>query len=947
MTQDDDFTKEFLLESREGLDTLDGDLIALEEDPQNASRRDSAFRALHTIKGNSGFLDFHRLGELAHAGENVLQRMRSGDIEVGQSLIDSLLELIDAIRLILNEIESSGTEGDERFEDLERRLRLVADGEAVEPQKPKPLGATSEDEDGSGLELKSRTSLSKARQREDTSFNAQDTSTGLDKSEKKSGDEEPGSSKSSSEVDVKKAGDGESGSVTDTDDHAQSKSLPGSGDMGPPTVSFQASSVSDVEGEFEKSVAKDEKPDSSSKKQTTDDSSKQSDSGDDKEENLSTFTQAPGAEGPLDDFGVGDESAVKKSDSKKNPKSKKPQAKKPKASPKKKSTPVTKKKPEPQPPEPAKASDSSSPSSTPTPPQTSAASEANVSKTGAAVEAGAAANLVRVDVELLDRLMNLVGELVLARNQIVEISKERVESELTMPIQRLNLLTSELQDGVLKTRMQQIGTIWHRYPRMVRDFSRSSGKEIQLQMSGQETELDKSLVEAISDPLIHLIRNAIDHGIEKSYLRKIKGKPPHGQISLKASHESGQVHIEISDDGAGLDLEKIRKKAVQKGVISSDLAEEMGESDLRDSIFLPGFSTADQISNISGRGVGMDVVKTHVERVGGTIEIDTERDVGTTFRLTVPLTLAIIPALIVTSDGLRFAIAQTNVIEMLSLSGDSNLAIEYFHDIPVLRLRGEVLPVVSLAAQLESRDEQEAIANANNIMVLKTGTRQFALVVDEIGNSKEIVVKPFGKILEGMSEYGGATIMGDGSVALILDVRGIAHRSGLFATDRSLLHGTEEAVAGPTAVLAETSLLVAETASHQRIGLPLLGVVRLEEIPTSSIELSEGNEVIQYRGEILPLVDLSLVFDPNARVLNREELTDHVSVVVFSLSDDSHIGIAVHQIIDIAEHPDNIRPAKNPDVIVGTTLAIGKITDVISVAELARLANVASLSLAE
>jgi two-component system chemotaxis sensor kinase CheA len=921
MTQDDDFVKEFLVESREGLDNLDRDLVALEENPDDVARCDSAFRALHTIKGNSGFLDFPRLGELAHAGETVLQKIRDAEVTLNQSITDTLLELIDAIHVILNAIESDGTEGAERFENLEGNLALLAEGKEIEPAPPA--------ESGTNLPAKSLTRLSSERQREDTSIDAQDTSSrkALESKGKPSRDAAGSAVDSATDADVDKSQAG-AGDVPPTDDGA--------------TVAYQSGSkTSEIrrasDSSTESPVEENSQPD---------DSKPVSDAKPAADSKPTPDTQSPDVKPdlPKDDFGTETSEKPKRSPRPKKAAGKGKSAKKDEPGKKtdKKTTPKKSLGKETRPTK--KTASPPDTSDEPDSKQSDSSQASAPSKTSdVSPDAGVASGLVRVDVELLDRLMNLVGELVLARNQIVEISKERPDSVMTNPIQRLNALTSELQDGVLKTRMQQIGSIWQRYPRMVRDFSRSSGKEINLQLSGRETELDKSLVEAIKDPLIHLIRNAIDHGIEKPYLRKIKGKPREGLITLKASHESGQVHIEISDDGAGLDFELIRKKAVQRGLISSDQAEKMGESDLRDSIFMPGFSTAEQVSNISGRGVGMDVVKTHVEKVGGTIEIDTERDVGTTFRLTVPLTLAIIPALIVWSNNQRFAIAQTNVVEMLSLHAESHLGIEFFHNVPVLRLRGDVLPVVALAAQLGSASEAAALEAATNIMVLKTGTRQFALIVDKIGNAEEIVVKPFGTILEGMTEYGGATIMGDGSVALILDVRGIAQRSGLFATDRSLLHGAEEAIPGADRMLAEASLLVVETRERQRIGLPLQGVIRLEELSIDQVELSQGREVVQYRGEILPVIDLQRVFDPTALVLRGQDSNEHISVVIYNFSPELHIGLVVQRIIDIAETPEQLRPTQNPGVIVGTTVALGKITDVISVASLAEQAGIAEL----
>lgn len=807
MSQPDDFVREFLIESREGLDQLDSDLVALESNPGDVDRFDSAFRVLHTIKGNAGFLDFPKLGGLAHAGETLLSRLRNGERLLDGPVVDALLQMLDTFRRILGAIESTGSEGegDESIDGLSAAVQKMATSESLVALPTPP-----------DSELRVPTD-------DDT---AQDSQLSLN----------PG---------------------PDSDPSAA-------------TVTFSRDEVDDLGNDFDAAATPPTEP-------------------------------VPAKEDAAD--------AVKK-----------PPSESPKEAPKE---------------SPDKPVESAQKPSKDGKADSDPDSRSDSAQATIAPISSAASSMVRVDVELLDRLMNLVGELVLARNQIVQIASHRTDPELLQPIQRLNLLTTELQEGVLKTRMQQIGSVWQRYPRMVRDFAKMCGKEIELQLSGAETELDKSLVESITDPLIHLIRNAIDHGIEKPYLRKVKKKPRTGLLSLRASHEGGQVLIEITDDGSGLDLKRIRKKAIERGLFSESDAEQLDEQDLRDSIFMPGFSTADQISNVSGRGVGMDVVKTHIERVGGTIEIDTEKDVGTTFRLTVPLTLAIIPALMVTSGGQRFAVPQTNVSEMLTLQTDSRRSIEYFHDTPVLRLRGDVLPVVFLTEQLQITDETDR-PDKTSVMVVKTGTRQFALIVDSIGNSEEIVVKPFGQVLEGMSEYGGATIMGDGSVALILDVRGVAQRAGLFGVDRSLLQAAAQMNREETEVLVEDSLLVAELGERQRIALPLADVIRLEEIPAFQIEISGGREVIQYRGEIIPLIRMQELLGTDTSAVTAQP--DVLSVVIYQCAGQT-VGLIVRRVVDIAAEPEQIRPSVEPGMIAGTAISLDCVTDLINVTELIKQAG--------
>ena len=315
---------------------------------------------------------------------------------------------------------------------------------------------------------------------------------------------------------------------------------------------------------------------------------------------------------------------------------------------------------------------------------------------------------IRLDVSLLDQLMNLVGELVLARNQILQFANNTEESGLVAASQRLNLITTELQEGVMKTRMQPIGNIWSKFPRTVRDLALDCGKQVRVEMEGEETELDKTLIEAIKDPLTHLVRNSVDHGIEPPEVRQAAGKDPEGRLFLRAFHEGGQVNIEISDDGAGLDQDRIRSKAVQKGLISAEQAGRLTDHEIVNLVFQPGFSTAEKVTNVSGRGVGMDVVKTHIEKIGGTVDLQSKAGQGVMVRMKIPLTLAIIPALIVTSVGERYAVPQVNLLELVGLEGEqARKGIETIHGVPVYRLRGKLLPLVHLKSTLQPKDAKK------------------------------------------------------------------------------------------------------------------------------------------------------------------------------------------------------------------------------------------------
>ena len=383
---------------------------------------------------------------------------------------------------------------------------------------------------------------------------------------------------------------------------------------------------------------------------------------------------------------------------------------------------------------------------------------------------------IRVDVSLLDKLMNLVGALVLARNQILQHATTKEDAALAVTSQRLNLITTELQANVMKTRMQPIGVVWNKFPRVVRDLGQASGKQIDVKMEGAKTELDKTIIEAIKDPLTHIVRNCCDHGVESSEERIAAGKAPRGTVSLRAFHEGGQVNIEISDDGAGIDTERLKTKAVQNGLITAEQAERMSERELLNLALLPGLSTAEKVTNVSGRGVGMDVVRTNIEKIGGSIDIQSWKGRGTTIKIKIPLTLAIIPALIVNCAGERFAIPQVSLAELLRLDTASDRQqIEWIHGAPVYRLRGKLLPLVYLNSILQLEDEATGgDTGIINIIVLQADEKTFGLVVDSINDTAEIVVKPLDKLLKGLNCYAGATIMGDGKVALILDVMGVA-----------------------------------------------------------------------------------------------------------------------------------------------------------------------------
>ena len=532
---------------------------------------------------------------------------------------------------------------------------------------------------------------------------------------------------------------------------------------------------------------------------------------------------------------------------------------------------------------------------------------------------------VRVDVGLLDKLMNLVGELVLSRNQITQYAATQDNTTFVTASQHLNHVTTELQEGVMKTRMQPIGNVWNKFPRVVRDLAASCGKQVRIEMEGAETELDRTIIEAIKDPMTHIVRNSVDHGIETPEMRVAAGKAAEGRIFLRAFHEGGQVNIEMSDDGGGIDPERIKDKALQRGLISPEHAARMSERELVNLIFLPGFSTAEKVTNVSGRGVGMDVVKTNIEKISGAIDVQSKPRQGTTLKVKLPLTLAIIPALMVTAGGEQYAIPQASLLELVRVRGrHAGKSIEMVHGAPVYRLRGNLLPLVYLHREL--RVESKTRGNAVSIVVLQADDRQFGLVVDGINDSKDIVVKPLGKHLKGISTFSGATIMGDGKVALILDVLGISQRANVVSEAR------ERTATEASAVRQETrhdydALLILRNGEEARWGIPLSMVARLEEFPVSSVEKTGTRHVVQYRGEIMPLISLSQVLNGSTSIQNQNK-KDVVQVVVYRDRGRS-VGFIVDQILDIVEDRITITRDGHNNGILGSAVVQQRVTDVL------------------
>ena len=870
---------DLLIESFEGLDRLDRELLAMEQGNTQSDTLNIIFRAVHTIKGTAGCIGLNKIESVAHVGENLLSLLRDGKIKISPPMIAALLQYSDALKEMLRSLESTGQQGDKDYSALLKKLEDLQTGE--------PAAETVAE-----------------------------------------------------------------------------------------TVAERAPEVKPVENQ-----------------------------------NWGLFDDEPVAA-----------------------------------------------------PEPA-ASDLVAPEALAVPVKTPektaapAAPEAAAQRNTASVTDSA----IRVDVGQLDKLMNLVGELVLARNQILQFTGESKEPTLLNASQRLNIITSELQESVMKTRMQPIGNVWGKFPRIVRDVAHELGKQVKLIMEGQETELDRTIIEAIKDPLTHIVRNSIDHGIELPSVRTAAGKAGEGLLILRAFHEGGQVNIEITDDGQGINIGRVKQKALEKNLITPDHAARISDREVFGLIFQPGFSTAEKVTNVSGRGVGMDVVKTNIEKIGGSVDIFSQAGQGTTLKIKIPLTLAIIPALIVTSHGERFAIPQVNLLELVHLDGEqAKKNIESLYGLPVYRLRGRLLPIVYLqkvlagdpgrtASESESEknhhhgeagdvfvqargahrawlgklrnvldgklamtmdeagshklcslgkwiysegmknygdlseihalekiheqfhttvretvshkisnDSVKAEASLRdvekisekvihllvgaekrilesqsvNIVVLQADGRQFGMVVDEINDTEEIVVKPLGKQLKGIACFAGATIMGDGKVALILDVMGIAQYSKVIAEahDKGLMDQAKTV----DRTSEKQSFLVFEAGDNSRLAIPLSAVARLEEFPRNMLEHSGGQDVVQYRGQILPLIQVAQYLPEYGA--GSAALADPLQVVVYAEQGRS-VGLVVGKITDIVEETPTIKRELHRAGISGSTVIQDKVTDLVDVSGILRAAD--------
>jgi two-component system, chemotaxis family, sensor kinase CheA len=754
----DDLLRDFLTETNENLGMLDTELVKLEQNPNDPGLVSSIFRMMHTIKGTCGFLGLPRLERVAHAGENLLDKIRDKELVADSTAVTLILESIDRIKSLLSVLEQTEAEPEGEDADLIKRLNDFASGKTAAPAaSPVPASVP--------LQALAPTPTA-----------------------------EP-----------------------EPDEHGFV-----------PVPAHKTAAVADA-------IAAQKAP---------------------------APTPAP--------------------------------------------VPV-----------PVAAAKPAAPVAAAKPPAVKADTPA-----AAAGESAVAASSIRVNVGVLENLMTMVSELVLTRNQLLQILRSQKDSEFAAPLQRLNHVTSELQEGVMKTRMQPIGNAWSKLPRLIRDLSHELHKKIDLLMHGQETELDRQVLELIKDPLTHLVRNCADHGLETPDERKAAGKPEVGKVMLNAFHEGGHIIIEIKDDGRGLNIDRIKQKAVQNGVATEAEVAAMSDQQAAQFIFAAGFSTAAQVTSVSGRGVGMDVVRTNIEKIGGTVELKSARGKGTAFVIKIPLTLAIVSALIVECSKERFAIPQISVLELVRAQTNSETTIERVNDAPFLRLRNRLLPLVSLHDTLRLGEGRGVEEDKSFIVVTQVGNYTFGIMVDRVFDTEEIVVKPVAPILRDVTMFSGNTILGDGSVIMILDPNGIAASSGASSSMGESQQGQVLAETGSREA-ERVALLVFRAGGQAPKAVPLSLIARLEETDAGQIEYSDGKPVLQYRGKLMPLVTIDASYP--IRSEGRQP------ILVFA-DRNRNMGLLVDEIVDIVEERLDIEMNNARPGMVGSAIISGKATDVIDTA---------------
>ena len=939
---------EFVAESYEGLDQIDSDLVVLEADPEAGEVLARVFRALHTIKGTCSFLDFSVLESVSHSAETLLSKMRDGTIIADATIISALLEASDSIRAMLEHIEAEGNDRVADYTALEARLNALAAGEevaaAAEPAPPAPPAPDAP-----------------AVKAEPTEAAASPEGPGDGATQK----EEPAAATAApalADDDDDDDGFGEiikeflaesyEGLEQVDQDLVVLESVPGNREvldrifrtihtikgtcsfLDFPKLEWLSHAGENLLSRLRDGSLLANKENIQALLELAD-----------AQREILASIEGAGSEGlgeygsladRLNDLADADSVGAEEEE---------PAAAPAPAAPVPDSAALAA----------AKATVGATTTSTTASTSSSAGGDRKRSAAprSASPEPQIAESSVRVDVTLLDQLMNLVGELVLARNRVLEFGPVHDNRSYNTTIQQLNHITSELQGGVMKTRMQPIGDVWKKFPRLVRDLTRAFGKKAQLEMVGAETELDRSLLQAIRDPLTHVIRNAVDHGIEMPADRIASGKQEQGTVMLKAYHQGGQVIIEVVDDGAGMNVSKVRERAVSRGLAPEEVVNAMSDREVSNLIFLPGFSTAEKVTAVSGRGVGMDVVKTNIEKVGGSIDFQNRPGNGTTMRFRIPLTLAIVPALFIWAKGELYAIPQTSLLELVrARSGGGGEGIEFIHGTPVFRLRGRLLPVVFLNRELEldSRKVEDIAAEGQfNIVVLRTENKDIGLVVDEIQNTGEIVVKPLGSSLEALGVFAGATITGSGQVALILDVARLAERAGVVAETPEVRSSVATAERDGVAEQSEEMLLVRGRDSG-RMALPLSQLERLEEFGPDEVQFTGDRMVVKYRGGVLPLIEVSdLLEERRDAPRNQREARSSTAGIqaVICTSGDHEVGLVTDRVLDIVRVSTASVAGSTRTGVVGTIVINDSITELLDVDLLLSKARDQGLDLAE
>ncbi|MEI7853654.1 MAG: chemotaxis protein CheW [Planctomycetota bacterium] len=920
MSEMDEALVEFLIECQENLSRMDLELLELEKstDPELVK---SIFRVMHTIKGSAGFLGLSKLEKLTHAAENLLSKIRDGSLQPTTVITSALLAAIDGTRAILSSLESNQNEGNSDSEAIIKTLNDCTKAPASVGNAPAIVKETS-------IPVASSVNVEMDEALKEFLIECHENLSHLDLKLlllEKSTDPELVKSIFRVMHTIKGSagflGLSKLEKLTHAAENLLSKIRDGS--LQPTTV-ITSALLAAIDG---------------TRAILSSLESNQNEGNSDSEaiiKALNDCTKAPVSVGNA------------------------PVAKPPAPEIKPNPAPViapTMVFPNPAPviaPTmvfPKDAGSSFSDALKPVPstafpatlviqkaPDTVSIIKEKIEEPHREVASALSDSSVRIPVDILDKLMSLASELVLSRNQLLQCSTRLNDSLLQVASRQFNLVTSELQEALMKTRMQPISNVWNKFPRMVREVAFKLGKQINLQMQGAETELDKTLIEAIKDPLTHLVRNSIDHGIESPEGRARANKKPEGTLLLRAYHESGRVNVVISDDGKGIDLNRVKAKALEKQLLSSDQLSQMGDNSVLQLIFLPGFSTAEKVTSVSGRGVGMDVVKNNIEKIGGMIDIQSEVNKGTTIHLRIPLTLAIIKALSITAAGQSFTIPQTHITELLRIKDDSKTGgIEYVHETPVFRFRGKLIPLINLAELLQIKGKSETQSKPNHLVILQAEDRQFGLLVDSVKDTNEIVVKPLPSRLKGVGCFAGVTIMGDGLVQLILDVSGVARLGRVLPKIRDLgikdLSAQDEIKADNQS--AGEGLLLVSAGGESQIAIPLEQVVRLEEFRPHQLEKTGEMHLVQYREGIMPIYNLGNILGIKGGVEARDK-TRKIQVVVHNYA-GKYVGLAVEKILDTVYESIKINGDSTGLGIKKTGVVSGKITEFVDLGVLLAL----------